>query len=306
MFVWLIFVAAAEKSNCTQLPRVPATSSAEAVAAALKVHGAVVIEGAATAADMARLSADLKADNRGTFFGSSGAFATADTTRNPGKPLGESAVARALAVHPLVVAAANEILSPFCRRVVLGTCSFITVHAPKSGVPDHPQTLHRDDSMWAASDWTSGVQYSVSVMWAVTDFTRANGATRLALGTHTDRRPPPDDLQQAEMKAGDVLLWLGGTHHGAGASTPGAPSREGLLFIYNLGWLRTEHNFHNAMPLDVIRRFDDDLKNLMGYFGDNAQDHPWFTGPVYSQPYLGGADGSASGDGVQFQVNRVL
>ena len=30
-------------------------------------------------------------------------------------------------------------------------------------------------------------------------------------------------------------------------------------------------------------------------------DHPWYTGPVYTQPYLGGADNSnPGGEGVQF------
>lgn len=255
---------------------------------------------------MAALSADLNADTSGTFTGSLGAFATAETTRNAAKPLGQSPVARALAVDELVEATVRLVLEPYCRRVVLGTCSAINVHPPL----DHgePQALHRDDSMWAASAWTRRVHYSVSVMWAVSDFTRTNGATRLALGSHLPPRTEAAETQVAEMSAGDVLLWLGGVLHGAGDHHPrhvDGSTREGLLFIYNLGWLRSEHNFHNALPPEVVQNFDPKLKLLLGYFGQNAADHPWFTGPVYAQPYLGGPQGTLSGDGVQFKIDQA-
>ena len=77
-------------------------------------------------------------------------------------------------------------------------------------------------------------------------------------------------------------------------------SRSGLLFIYNLGWLRTEHNFHWAMPAAVLKSFEPPLQELIGMAGSNAVEHPWFTGPIYSLPYQGGPDGSAAGEGVEF------
>ena len=82
----------------------------------------------------------------------------------------------------------------------------------------------------------------------------------------------------------------------AAARTP----RSRLAPLYALGWLRTEHNFHWAMPAAVLKSFEPPLQELIGMAGSNAVEHPWFTGPIYSLPYQGGPDGSAAGEGVEF------
>ena len=75
-----------------------------------------------------------------------------------------------------------------------------------------------------------------------------------------------------------------------------------LLFIYNLGYLRPEHNFHFAIPLDVMKgSFGARLKDLIGLTDENANEHAWFVGPVYTQPYLGGPEGATSGNGVHMK-----
>jgi hypothetical protein len=65
-----------------------------------------------------------------------------------------------------------------------------------------------------------------------------------------------------------------------GCSTRREP-RRGLLNIYNLGYLRPEHNFYNAIPRDVIANFDEQLRDLLLYHGDNPVEHRWYAGPVY-------------------------
>jgi len=159
-------------------------------------------------------------------------------------------------------------------------------------------------------------------MWALSDFTARNGSTRFLPGSHTWWRPhqhqncallPPgieDGLStvQACMPKGSVVMWLGGTLHGASAQSPRAPGevacgssvRRGMLFIYNLGYLAPEHNFHWAMPRHVLKSFGPKLADLVGLSGENAVEHAWYDGPVYAQPYLGGPDGSAAAEGVQF------
>ena len=54
------------------------------------------------------------------------------------------------------------------------------------------------------------------------------------------------------------------------------------------------------MPLERIQSMSERLKELIGYSGANAVEHPWYTGPVYTLPYQGGAEGSTAGEGVQF------
>ena len=66
--------------------------------------------------------------------------------------------------------------------------------------------------------------------------------------------------------------------------------------------MRAEHNFHFAIPLEVMKNsFGPKLKDLIGLTGENANEHEWFTGPVYTQPYLGGPEGTTSGNGVHMK-----
>eukprot|EP00416_Gambierdiscus_australes_P006829 CAMPEP_0171139234 /NCGR_PEP_ID=MMETSP0766_2-20121228/136519_1 /TAXON_ID=439317 /ORGANISM="Gambierdiscus australes, Strain CAWD 149" /LENGTH=145 /DNA_ID=CAMNT_0011602883 /DNA_START=23 /DNA_END=460 /DNA_ORIENTATION=+ len=144
-----------------------------------------------------------------------------------------------------------------------------------------------------------------------------NGATRFIPGSHMWPREsgtdgygqaslPPGIVDgqhtvQAAMRKGSCVLWAGGTLHGASGQCKGnTTERVGLLFIYNLGYLKPEHNFHWAMPREVLTSFGDRLLELVGYSGSNAAEHPWYTGPVYTLPYQGGHDGSTAGEGVQF------
>ena len=81
-------------------------------------------------------------------------------------------------------------------------------------------------------------------MWALTDFTEDNGATRIIPVSHKmdDRLTFSDtDTEAAEMSAGSVLLYLGSLYHGAGENLTDH-DRNGLIVHYTLGWLRREEN----------------------------------------------------------------
>lgn len=131
------------------------------------------------------------------------------------------------------------------------------------------------------------------------------------LCTARTRDPTPDmKFVKATMKKGSALLWAGGTFHGATSPKPydandveyntQDTTRRGMVMIYNLGFLRSEHNFVHALPREVINGFSRELLDLIGYYGQNAKEHEWFSGPVYAQPYLGGAEGNTvGGEGVQ-------
>lgn len=335
-------------SSGMDLPRLEgATASASDVATLLQSHGAVVIDNLVDPTEMDQLRSDMNHCD-GVFYGAPGSFAGAHSARNAGKPLGESRVARDLAEHPLVVDAVRLRLKPWCRRIVLGTCTNINIEPPPDPhTPPAPaQVLHRDEGMWGASDWNTWIpstterpEFSISVMWAISNFTTENGATRVIPRSHLwerdkkkmDHQSPAavfaiiddgevddlaaegsgyskhrDNLEKLEalcvpatMTKGSVLLWSGATIHGAGAHSPCPDDanfnrdlaiRRGLIFIYNLGWLRSEHNLHFALPPEVISKFPISLQELMGIVGSNKVNHPWYSGPVYAQPLLGSAE----------------
>lgn len=107
----------------------------------------------------------------------------------------------------------------------------------------------------------------VASMWAITDFRAENGATLLVPGSHkwpADREPEPTEIVSAEMPAGSVLYWMGGTLHGAGANTS-QDWRYGVVLTYSVGWLRQEENQYLDVPPDVALTLSPALRDMIGY-----------------------------------------
>lgn len=107
----------------------------------------------------------------------------------------------------------------------------------------------------------------VASMWAISDFRADNGATLLVPGSHTwpeDRQARDDEVISAEMPAGSVLFWLGGTLHGAGASTAN-DARYGVILTYSLGWVRQEENQYLDIPADRLAELSSEVRRLAGF-----------------------------------------
>ena len=104
-------------------------------------------------------------------------------------------------------------------------------------------------------------------MWAISDFRADNGATLIVPGSHTwhaQRRARDHEIIAAEMPAGAVLYWLGGTLHGAGANVA-TDWRYGIVLTYSLGWLRQEENQFLDVPPEVAQRLPAELRDMIGY-----------------------------------------
>ena len=107
----------------------------------------------------------------------------------------------------------------------------------------------------------------VATMWAITDFCAENGATLLVPESHrwtSDRQPTPDEILAAEMPAGSVLFWLGGTLHGAGANVSDE-WRYGVVLTYSAAWLRQEENQYLDVPPDIAESLSPELQVMIGY-----------------------------------------
>ena len=68
---------------------------------------------------------------------------------------------------------------PNCDCIQLNLTQAVRVHGQ-----ERPQAPHRDEEMWPCP--TQGRHWLLNVMWAVSDFTEENGATRLWPGSHRD------------------------------------------------------------------------------------------------------------------------
>lgn len=144
----------------------------------------------------------------------------------------------------------------------VGVSSIIDIH-PGEGA----QPLHRDDTVWQWRHPEGYRQARVQIMVAVTDFTAENGGTMVVPGSHLwddERGPRVDEAIPTEMSAGSALIWVGGTFHGGGTNTSDS-NRIGLTIGLDLGYLRQEENAYLTYPTEVMKGFDEDIQQLLGW-----------------------------------------
>jgi len=241
------------------LPRFTPDASDEAVADALKTAGAAIIEGEAASELLDQVQADFRApyDTEGPLYAND--FNGYKTKRLAGV-LRYSRASADLIAHRRVLAMCDAVLGPHCVNYRIGSTTAIEI-APG----EENQVLHRDDDFYPYR--IPGVEYQISAMWALHDFTEENGATRVVLGSQ-DLRPidriVEGDVLQSVMPRGSVLFYLGTTVHGGGANRSDKP-RSGLINTYSLGWLRQEENQYLTIPREVADSYDETIRRLLGY-----------------------------------------
>ena len=106
-------------------------------------------------------------------------------------------------------------------------------------------------------------------MWALTDFTEANGATRIIPGSHL-RDHSPDYGQHLRHRSpprcrrAACSIWHGSLWHGGGANRTDA-RRVGIAMNYCAGFIRQQENQQLGIPREIARGFSPRLRELVGY-----------------------------------------
>ena len=166
------------------------------------------------------------------------------------------------APHPALLAVMDQLLLPRCERYQLHVTMMTHI-----GPNETPQILHRDDGLLPFAH--PGPEAICNTMWAMTDFTKENGATSVILGSHLwdDERAPQesDEITQAVMSKGSCMLYVGSVWHGGSANTTKDEWRSGLIAGYSLGWLRQEENMYLAVPPSVAKDLPEHVQHLIGY-----------------------------------------
>jgi ectoine hydroxylase-related dioxygenase (phytanoyl-CoA dioxygenase family) len=205
----------------------------------------------ALVADLGRLERELGTEPAGNSF-------EGDRTLRVYNLLAHGSLWEELAIDPGVLPVVEGVLDPGC---LMSSLSSIRI------LPDETaQPIHADDQVIPLDK--PHAPTVCNTMWALTDFTEANGATRIIPGSHLRDHSPeygaPYESIAAEMGLGSVLVWHGSLWHGGGANAIGQ-DRIGIAANYCAGFVRQQENQQLGLDAELVRTFPPRLRDLVGY-----------------------------------------
>jgi ectoine hydroxylase-related dioxygenase (phytanoyl-CoA dioxygenase family) len=242
-----------------KLQHLSADSSGETVVEALKRDGAVIVDRLVAHSAMDGILDEMKPWFDATPFGPD--TFSGRRTRRTGGLVARSPKAREIVMHPLALAASKKLLD-HSMSFQLHLTQMIAI-----GPGEPAQPIHRDQWAFDFFPFPKGYDVQCNTIWAMTDFTEENGATRLIPKSNLleDKlKFKLEDSIAAEMSKGSVLFYSGSVYHGGGPNRSN-DTRIGLNITYNVSWLRQEENQYLSVPLDIARTLPVDLLKLIGY-----------------------------------------
>ena len=229
-------------------------------AIAMREDGVVIVRDVFPRALIERFRADVRPHldaqepGGGVFYGK--------RTKRLGNLFRHSEVTAEIVADPAILAVVESVLSPHCFNFRLSLTALI-----ENWGGGDPQPLHRDGDIYQPFLQNDVGQLLVSVMVAGSDFTAANGGTRVIPGSHKwqpDRKGSEAEVVQIEMPAGSVAFWSGALLHGLAVNQTEEP-RMGIPFGYTVGWLRQEEEQFFAVPPEIAQTMPKALQRLIGY-----------------------------------------
>ena len=254
------------------IPKVGPDTTADEVVGHLQDAGCVIVESLASDEVMDRNGAELEPALAET--GTNNTKFSGLRTKRFNGVLSRVPASHELALQPLVLEVAGQMLLPYCTNFQLNYEGIMHLMPGESA-----QKLHRDSFIYPIRQ--PAPANTIATMWAASDFTAENGGTLIVPGSHRwdhDHHPAPGQAISTEMPRGSVVIYQSGIFHGAGPNVSDAP-RSGIALHYNFAWLRQELNMYLMYPPDVARTFSPKLQRLIGY--------------DFAGPYLGFIDGGS-------------
>jgi len=241
-----------------ELKHFDSTVDVKTITDTLEKDGALILDNVVSADFLAALRAETDPYMEATSNGADD-FGGRLTTRTGGLIM-RSEKCRALVMDERILEPCNAFLGPYCEKVQLHLTQIIRIRGGQTAQP-----IHRD--RWAWGTHLAHVEPQFNTIWAITDFTAENGATQVVPGSTKwpdNAEIKPEQITQAEMKAGSVLIYSGSVFHGGGENRSSS-DRIGINITYTLGWLRQEENQYLTCPPEIAKTLPRDLQALVGY-----------------------------------------
>ncbi len=236
----------------------PEPKQLEAYLSRIERDGYAVIEGAvefglldALSDDLLRLERDLESvPTKNDFEG--------EHTVRIYNLLAHGRLYEAIPVHEAVLPVVEGVLDDGC---LISSLSSISIDPDETAQP-----IHADDQLIPLPKPHPAI--ICNTMWALTDFSEENGATRVVPGSHKSGTSPEYsshyDSVACEMSRGSVLVWHGSLWHGGGANRS-QERRVGIAMNYCAGFIRQQENQLLGVPRETVRGFSPRLRELVGY-----------------------------------------
>ncbi len=204
-----------------------------------------------------RLERELHVEPKGT-------AAEGHATRRMYNLLTKDPVFQAMPVHDRVL--------PVVERVLDRGCLLSGMTAIDIGPGETAQPMHGDDIVMSRHLQRPHAPMMVTTMWALDDFTEANGGTRFVPGSHRFPTTPDEpgaldgvDVLPLEMAAGSVMIFHGSLWHGGGPNATTDEWRCGVNVQYCPGFVRQQQNAYLGISPEIAATFSDRLLELLGY-----------------------------------------
>jgi ectoine hydroxylase-related dioxygenase (phytanoyl-CoA dioxygenase family) len=251
-----------------EIARFPDPRDGDAILAALRADGAVLINSFIPSATVAAIRAEVdeavdaaEAGMR-TVNPAVQAFYGPHTKHVSGLAAVSSTFANEVIAHPTYTTICDAVLLPSCSRYQLNLGHLIA-----RGPGAEAQFPHRDEDVWPHFPRPHD-EIQIASLVALTDFRVDTGATRVVPGSNRwprARRPEADEIADAVLPPGGAVIYLGSTIHFAGTNSTTDVWRLGAHVSFTLGWLRTEENNSLAVPPEVARTLTPRAQELLGY-----------------------------------------
>jgi ectoine hydroxylase-related dioxygenase (phytanoyl-CoA dioxygenase family) len=170
-----------------------------------------------------------------------------------------------IAVDPRLLALIGQFLQP---NFLLSASHSISLNPGET-----VQSIHSDDGFYRQARPRAPI--GISVIGAIDDFTKANGATEVIPGSHLWGEPGatgrPNDMAEIEallipmeIPAGAALVFAGTLLHRGGANVTDK-ARLAFTNQYCEPWARPQENFWLSVPRDRVRSMSRVAQVLLGY-----------------------------------------
>lgn len=177
----------------------------------------------------------------------------------------------------------NELIHELCEAIYLKDAGGYWMNSAQVidiRPPSKAQPLHRDQ--WQFPVFThcgaDAPEASCNFVVALTDFTDANGATRVIPGSHKwadfSANGSPEDTIPAEMQAGDACFITGKVVHGGGANRTADEVRRGITLVFQCSYLTPEAAWPFLVPPAVAKTLTPRAQRMLGYRSQFLKDSP--------------------------------